>query len=105
MPVAGNSSRETSPGPSNRLGAEPRQDPVSRIYEVLRIDDGGDAQVRILVRRAILQVARFVVHFAEALKREAASQEVAADSPPPRRRPGLQERLHTEPGAVESRKD
>ena len=54
---------------------------VSKIYEVIGIDDGGDPHVRRSVRRVLAQVVRFVAHYAEALKSERRSQRDGA--PPP----------------------
>jgi hypothetical protein len=56
-------------------GKLPRQrGTISRIYEVIGIDDGGDPYVRRSVRRVLSQVIRFITHYAEALKREKRAQ-------------------------------
>lgn len=55
-------------------GKPPRQRSISRIYEVIGIDDGGDPLVRRSVRRVLSQVIRFITYYAEALKREKRAQ-------------------------------
>lgn len=54
-------------------GPAVKKGPVSRIYETLAIDDGGDLRVRRTVRRAIEQLVRFLSHYAAAVKRQRAA--------------------------------
>lgn len=67
-----------------------KRGPVSRIYEVMGIDDGGDVRVRQAVRRVIEQLIRFISHYSAALKRQARSEKVAEDAAV-RRAPGARE--------------
>ncbi len=78
-----------SPAKEPSPGGKPG--PVSRIYEVIGIDDEGNPRVRRLVRRSIEQVVRFVTHYAEALKREGRRGDEVSRPQSPEQKPGRRE--------------